>query len=157
MNTEKKDVGYVTDTLAVTETRTHKIPVSFDSQNKPVAYKHYVLSADQETEMPIDHAMFFLIDSAFIVKDGEKNVLRALANHEQATHVAIPEGFVLAELSELNRDALVVRCKVLPGSSHIHPVKTKIEDLITFIKDNQPKVATGKEDFNQRELDAILG
>jgi hypothetical protein len=155
----KEDVGYVIDTLAVADKRIHKIPVSFDSQNKPVSFKHYSLSANEETEMPINHAMYFLVDSAFIVKDGNKVVLKALANQEQATHIAIPEGFVLAEYSELNRDALVTRCKVLPGSAHIHPVKTKVDELIAFLKSAQPVVADTKkfDEVGITALDKMFG
>lgn len=155
-NETNSNIGFVTDTLAVLEKRIHKIPTAFDSQHKPVAFKHYELYADKETEMPIDHAMFFLIDGAFIVKDSTKTVLKPLASQEQATHISIPEGFVLAELSELTREALVLRCKVLPGSEHIHVKKTSVDEMISFLKSAQPKAKTAKEDFSQAELDKML-
>lgn len=155
-----KEVGYVTDTLAVNAKRYHQIPTAFDSNRKPVSFKQYELSANEETEMPLDHALFFLGSESFIVKDGTKKVLKPLASQEQATHVTIPDNFVLAEYSELTRDALVARCKVLPGSEHIHVKKTSVDELISFLKSSRPAVSKTAEPFdaiNQKALDRMLG
>ena len=135
----QKNVGFVLDMNAVTEPRFHDIPVAVDNSGKPSQVKRYILTATEPTEMPMDHARMFLRDKSFIVTDEAGSVLRPLANMESIAHVSIPDGFVLAEYEELSKDALITRAKVLPGSGHIHPVKTKVADIIAFIKNSQPK------------------
>src|SRR5574340_291365 len=149
----KVDIGYVTDTLAVAAVRKHGVALP----NQTI--KYYDLSADTEVEMPIDHALRFLCDPAFIVKDANKKVLKPMPKQEKTTHIAIPEGFVMAELGELSREALFTRCKVLPGSEHIHPKKTSNADMIAFLKSVQPKVVKSSEivaEASKADLDRMV-
>lgn len=142
----RDEVGYVVDTLAVNGPRRHGVIVRTDVvSGQPTLIKYYDLNADTKTVMPIDHAMRFLRDSAFVVTDDYGKVLKPVASREQSTHLSIPDGFVLAEYGELSRDALCVRCKLLPGSESIHPKRTSAADMIDFLIANSPKTPVTKK------------
>ena len=123
---EQQQVGFVIDTNAVLGPRFHDII-------EGAGIKRYALNAHEATEMPMDHALKFLRDPAFIVKDSKGNVLKPLAKKDWATHVPMPDGFVLAEWEELSKEALYVRCKVLPNSEDIYPTKTPKAQMIAFL------------------------
>ena len=124
---EQQQVGFVVDTNAVLAPRFHDVPDG-------AALKRYALKADEPTEMPLDHALKFLRDPAFIVKNAKGEVIKPLASKEKTTHIQVPEGFVLAEWEELSKEALYVRCKVLPGSEDIKETKTPKAQMIEFLK-----------------------
>jgi hypothetical protein len=153
------EIGYVVDTLAVTAARKHAIT----EQSGIVTY--YELKANEFTKMPRDHAMRFLCDPAFVVKDVEGKVMRPVAKKEHTSHVQIPAGFVIAELAELSREALFIRCKLCVGSESVHPKKTPVADMIEFLNRNAttPGVITpeviGDVDLgaSSDELDAMFG
>lgn len=157
MTTESQ--GFVVDTLAVAGPRIHSIITKFDKAGKPVLTQQYPLTSDKPTPMPLDHAMQFLKDTAFIVTDEKGVVLKPLENiEEKATHVQIPEGYVLAKYEELTRDSLVLRAKVLPNAGAIHPVKTKSADIIAFLKANEAskKQAPAKAEMSEAEVEALF-
>ena len=149
--TAEQSQGFVVDTLAVAGPRIHSIITAFDKAGKPVLTKQYPLTSDKATPMPLDHAMQFLKDSSFVVTDDKGVVLKPLENiEEKATHVQIPEGYVLAKYEELTRDSLVLRAKVLPNSGAIHPVKSKSAEIIAFLKANE---AAKREAPRRPEMD----
>lgn len=151
--------GFVVDTLAVAGPRIHSIITAFDKDGKPALTKQYPLLSDKSTPMPLDHAMQFLKDKAFIVTDDKGVVLKPLENiEEKASHVQIPEGYVLAKYEELTRDSLVLRAKVLPNASGIHPVKTKSADIIAFLKADEAtkRKATSRPEMTEAELDKLF-
>ena len=157
MTTESQ--GFVVDTLAVAGPRIHSIITKFDKDGKPALTKQYPLVSDKSTPMPLDHAMQFLKDKAFIVTDEKGTVLKPLENiEEKATHVQIPEGYVLAKYEELSRDSLVLRAKVLPNASAIHPVKTKSADIIAFLKANDAakQKAPTRAEMSEDEVAALF-
>lgn len=146
MTTE--EIGFVIDTLAVAESRVHDVKTE-------TGIVRYTLSAGKPTEMPMDHAMRFLCDEAFIVTDAEGKRIKPLKSTEHATNVPVPTGFVLAAYEELSRDALVIRCKLLPGSEHIHPRKTPVADMVEFLKKMAPKPEGGNE-LSKEQLDELF-
>lgn len=151
--------GFVVDTLAVAAPRIHSIITAFDKDNKPALTKQYPLSSDKPTPMPLDHAMQFLKDKAFIVTNEKGEVLKPLENiEEKASHVQIPEGYVLAKYEELTRESLVLRAKVLPNAANIHPVKSKAADVIAFLKaaDAAKHKAASKPEMTETELDKLF-
>lgn len=157
--TAKEPVALVIDTLAVAAPRVHGIGVAFDKAGHPVQIKNYSLSAEKATPMPLDHAMQFLKDSAFVVTDEKGNVMKPMENiAEKATHIALPEGCVIAKYEELTRDALVLRAKVLPNSGSIHPIKSKTSDVIAFLiaHDAAGKKPAKAQGMNEDELDRLF-
>ena len=123
----EQQVGSVIDTNAVLTPRFHDVPDG-------AGIKRYALTANEATEMPMDHALKFLRDPAFIVKNAKGEIIKPLASKDVATHVPVPGGFVLAEWEELSKEALYVRCKVLPGSENIKETKTPKAQMIEFLK-----------------------
>jgi len=158
MPTEQSQ-GFVVDTLAVAEPRIHSIITAFDKDGKPALTKQYPLTSDKPTPMPLDHAMQFLKDKAFIVTNDEGVVMKPLENiEEKASHVQIPDGYVLAKYEELTRDSLVLRAKVLPNSGAIHPVKSKSADIIVFLKANEAakREAPRRAEMSDAELEQLF-
>lgn len=157
--TQEQLQGFVVDTLASTGPRTHSIILSFDKAGKPALLKDYHLTADKPVPMPLDHAMQFLKDKAFIVTNAKGEVMKPMENiAEVAAHVSIPEGYVLAKYEELTRDALVLRAKVLPNSGSIHPVKSKAADIIAFLKADEAAKhkAETPPGMTDKELDELF-
>ena len=146
---QKEDAGYVVDTLALLGPRVHGVKLANG------VLKNYELFADKPVEMPLDHAMRFLCADTFIVTDAAGKILKPLENLEHATNVPVPYGFVLARYEELSRDALVLRCKLLPGSEAIHPKKTSVADMTAFLLSTQPKPAEGREP-SKESLDKLF-
>lgn len=156
----KGEVGFVTDTAAINAPRQHDIIESTDEKGNPTAIKRYALSAATPTEMPFEHALKFLRDPGFVVRDAAGKILKPMKNREQTTGVVIPEGFVLAEWDELSKEALYLRCKVAPGSERLHPMKTHKDDLIKFlVAIEKAKVVDrplgGTREMSRAELDLI--
>lgn len=158
-HTQENPTGFVIDTLAVAAPRTHGIITAFDREGKPATIKNYDLTAHTPVPMPLDHAMQFLKDAAFVVTNEKGEVLKPLdVSAEKVTHVQLPEGCIIAKYEELTREALVLRAKVLPNSAHIHPIKTKVAEVIEFLKAtakaNQRPAERGE--MTAKELDELF-
>jgi len=133
MAEEKEEVAFVRDTMARPgEARTHEIIVQVIPSGEPIT-KVYKLRSDEHTEMPLDHAMKFLVDKAFIVEDAKGNVMKPVARRDDSQPLKLGEGEVVAEYEELSRAALWKRAKILPGSEELKKTSSDTE-LIDFIK-----------------------
>lgn len=94
------------------------------------------LYSDRETFMDERFARLFLKDAAFVVRNADGQVVRALSE-EQLARVAPQErlapNFVIADLNELTDDALTDRVKVHPRSSDL-PADADRALLIDFLQ-----------------------
>lgn len=156
MAEEKEEFGFVRDTLARHgESRAHEVIVQTFPDAPPLT-KVYNLRSDQSTQMPLDHAMKFLVDKAFVVEDSQGNVIKPVAKRDDSLPLRLGENEVVAEYEELSRPALWKRAKVMPGSESLKKTATD-EDLIAFLRAagrREAGVARGSEN-SIGELDGI--
>jgi hypothetical protein len=165
METTKPAGGewFVSDSNAKVAPRTHEIPVKTDANGVVLQTASYKLSADIPTPMPENHARFFLRDKAFMVfAPGGEFIPPIVVKDGGLGSFELGEDEVLAEYSELSKQALYKRCKIIPGSDDIKE-KTPIDDMIAFLKSKRKaQVGRGRGSegvvgaMNAAELDAIL-
>jgi hypothetical protein len=129
------------------ETRIHEIIIKEIDGGEPIT-KMYRLNSETPVEMPMDHALKFLSDKAFVVTSKGGDLIKPVKRRDPSQPVVKLEADeVIAEYSELSRDALWKRAKVLPGSDKIGKASSN-ETLIEFIKAktaDQPGTARGSE------------
>lgn len=145
---DEGEFGFVLDTNARPgETRTHDVIVQMVEGQEPVL-KHYKLSSDTPTRMPMDHARMFLRDKAFVVADSAGNAIRPVLVADRTNpRITLTENQIIVEYEELSRAALMNRAKLLPGSDALGKASTN-EQLIAFLKAAnaaQPGVSRGSE------------
>lgn len=88
---------------------------------------------EEGTRMPLRYALAFLKDEAFIVKDQDGNELKAEAPQgDTYRNIHLPPNLVIANLSELTLDALMIRASGLPNGNMISRADGK-ERVIEFI------------------------
>lgn len=143
MSTTQTQAGVI-DTLAAPGTeRRHDIITKMAPDGRtPLVIKSYSLNCDTPTTMPLDHAMQFLKEPAFTVTDENGEVIKPLPVHKDGGigSLVLKQDEVIANLSELSREALYKRCKALPGADAITD-KSKAQTYIDFlIAKNAPSV-----------------
>jgi len=131
----KAPVMYVVfDTLArVGVPRNHDIIVRTYPDGREPDIKSYALSSEKGTEMPMDHALKFLVDPAFRVERPDGQVIQPPP--KQSTTVGAQElalDQTIAEYGELTRVALYKRCKMAAGGEDITDAST-VQDMIAFL------------------------
>lgn len=159
---------FVRDTLSFPgQKRMHDVIVSM--RNGEPEIKVYGLSSDVGTEMPIEHALKFLKDKAFVVEDAKGNRIEPVPVEKEG---GIGNNFlkpdeVIANLSELTTTALFKRVKVTAGSEEITD-KASREEMIAFLVKKatpvtsnnsgvaQAMAAAGVDGMSQAEIDKLL-
>jgi hypothetical protein len=128
----------VWDTLAsIGAPRIHEIIVRTypeqDGREPDIA--RYSLSSDGDgTPMPVDHALKFLSDKAFIVRNPLGDRIEPPASVEGGLGgFDLKPDQVIANYTELSKPALFKRCKLLPGGEVIQGGDSA-EDMIAFLK-----------------------
>jgi hypothetical protein len=147
--TPKPAMYYVLDSLARHDVpRQHEIIIrTYDDGREPDTVTYQLLSQGNGTEMPMEHAMKFLSDKAFIVKNplGDRIMPPASVEGGLGGMVLEPDQTV-AFYNELSRPALFKRCKVLPGGERISvddSTATMIEFLMAW--EEHKKSPTGED------------
>lgn len=97
--------------------------------------REYHLFWDRPTEMPEAHARQFLRDAAFKVLDPDGNEVQNLSEvqRQREAPVKLDPDMVVANLTELTKEALVTRAAMLPGGDQMDALSTR-EELIAFVK-----------------------
>ena len=132
----KNDLWTVLDTNAKTSPRLHEIPIKMDDAGEVILTKPYRLDAEVPTQMEENHAMFFLKDQAFIVRNPKGEHIRPVVKREGGMGgFRLGENEVIAQYDELSKEALFKRCKILVGSDHIKETRTPKEEMIAFLKE----------------------
>lgn len=126
----------VWDSLAsIGQTRTHQIVAQTYKDGRDPDLATYLLKSDGDgTPMPVEHALKFLSDKSFVVKNplGERILPPARAEGGLgAFNLEIDQ--TVAYYHELSKLALFKRCKMQVGSEHIQAVDTA-ESMIEFLK-----------------------
>lgn len=114
-----------------------------------VETKKYSLSSSEATVMPLDHAMMFLKDSAFVVSTMDGEIIQPVPVRDESlpATLKLQPGEVVATLYELSMEALFKRVKIVAGSQHIGADASR-EDMITFLMNSKAikvGVARGSE------------
>lgn len=132
----KADLWTVIDTNAKTGPRLHEIPIKMDDVGEVILTKPYRLDAEVPTQMEENHAMFFLKDQAFIVRNPKGEHIKPVVKREGGMGgFRLDENEVIAEYEELSKEALYKRCKVLAGSEGIKETRTPKEEMVAFLKE----------------------
>lgn len=93
----------------------------------------YRLFSEKATEMPMEHAMKFLVDPAFRVIAPSGNRIMPVAKTDLSKPItALKDDEVVVNYGELSKDALFRRVKILPGSEEIAE-NAKHQDLVDFM------------------------
>jgi hypothetical protein len=93
----------------------------------------YTLFSDAPTEMPMEHAMKFLVDPAFrVISPSGARIMPVARTDLSKPITALKDDEVVVQYGELSKDALFRRVKVLPGSEDIAE-SAKHQDLVDFM------------------------
>jgi hypothetical protein len=83
--------------------------------------------------MPMEHAMKFLSDAAFIVQAPSGNRIMPVAKLDLSKPIQVlAEDEIVVKYEELSKESLMRRVKVLPGSEDIKE-SAKLEELVAFM------------------------
>lgn len=129
----------------------------------------YVFHPGKMVKMPAAHAAMFQTVESFKVFDVRGTELSTIQRDHplqtKAKALVLKPGQVIADLSELKREALIQRAALIP-EGHKFKATAKVEDLIEFIKtgikkldskSNAVDVADGDDEgMTGNELDAML-
>lgn len=160
---EKKQETYrVYDTKAPDgATRSHDIIVQTYTDGREPTVKTYKLSRDTPVEMPVEHAMKFLIDSAFRVEREDGQVVSAPPRHDPTLPLRIGPDETIARFDELNKSALYKRVKLLPGSESVS-IDSPIQKLVDFLVEKRRQqlhgnMTQGEQQFYEQAQSGQLG
>lgn|SRR5574337_1239673 len=146
--------------------RVHDVIAETYTNGRPPKIVQYKLNSQKPTPMPVDHAMRFLKDPAFIVTNEDDEIVepvKATPESELGNRVLPPDELIV-NVTELHDEALFKRAKILPGGDKITEESTR-EEMIDFIVDfnsqsHQSGTARGSENVireNKGLSDALLG
>ena len=133
--------------------------------HEPVQGTTYELYAEKFTPMPQAHAVVFLGDESFDVRNSDNEDVASLPKPPDAHDLGefrLNPGQVVANLQELSRDSLLVRAQRLPGGEQFK-ANAKIEDLIAFLlQEPEAQMAAlreddGTEDMSDEDAAKMLG
>lgn len=115
----------VTDTNCKDAPRTHSVMVG-DS------VVDVTFQPGEPLELEASVGMKFLVDPAFVVQNHDGRTLRGESKPDSAGRVDLAPDQVIAYLDELAVDALVKRCKMIPGGENKKKQDGK-DSLIAFL------------------------
>ena len=99
--------------------RKHDVIVKLYPDGTP-DIKSYELWCDKACEMPMEHAMRFLIDGAFkVISPSGKRIMPVPKLDLSKPVTTLADDEIIVKYSELSDDALHRRVKILPGSEDI--------------------------------------
>lgn len=152
----------VFDTLApIGKPRCHEFIVGRDTDGSPMI-KPFELHSDKPTLMPYEVAMVLLKDKAFVVLDENDKRIEPIPVEKDGGlgGLVLKPGETIAHFSELSREALFKRCKVLPGADVITE-KSKPEQMVQFLVEKttvkQAKAKDDGETLSISQLDQMMG
>lgn len=116
--------------------------------HEPVKGFRYPLMSNERTKMPQAHAVKFLNDVSFEVRDPEGNVVAPVPQNAQLrTGEKVPtlqRNETIATFDELTDDALLRRAQLRPGGENLGRDESR-EGLIKFLTGpEKPKLVRGK-------------
>jgi hypothetical protein len=155
MTTDDREYLEVTDTTCspTYPRRTHDIMVSG-------VIRQVTFEIGQPQLLPIDVALRFLKDDAFVVTDprtGKKyDPTPPQPDIHSGAAFALASDEVVAKLDELTQEALFIRSKQMQGAEDIKKGTPK-EKLISFLARSRAKTGTGAPSSRVDEMDAIPG
>lgn len=94
----------------------------------------YTLYFDQDTEMPEEHARRFLVDESFIVRAPDNTRLAPFSEQVKSRDLPpmLKPNQVIADLNELNQEALLNRALLKPGAPKFN-IRSKRDAIIEFL------------------------
>jgi hypothetical protein len=118
---------YVQDTTATADypTRTHELVVDG-------AVKRFTFNVGERHKLPVEIALRFLKVKSFIVTDENEKRYDPTPVDPQASDFQLADNEVVALVSELSTEALVIRAKQIPGGEKMK-AKDGREALIEFV------------------------
>lgn len=146
-------LGFVVDLNAPSDKpREHQIIIG-KAPNGEMKLKTYKLGSDTPTPMPIEHAMKFLVDKSFVVTDGAGKRIEPVIKREGGTGgFKLAPNEIIADLSELTKEALQKRAMIMPGSEELKASASK-DTLIEFIMAQHAQNNVGKS----RGSEGVIG
>lgn len=115
--------------------RVHDVIVKMYDDGREPDCISYGLYSTQEKPclMPMDHALKFLSDAAFIVLSPNGSRMMPVPKMDMSKPVQVlAEDELVAKYEELSRESLMRRVKVLPGSEDIKE-SAKMDELVAFM------------------------
>lgn len=104
-------------------------------EHMPVPGSKYALSSTVPTKMPREHALKFLCDDAFVVRDENGHRLSPVPQQEAERHrgaaLNLRRDQAIAHYGELKPSALLARCH-MAGGHHLTSAHTS-EDMIAYL------------------------
>lgn len=154
----KEPIKYlVYDTTARTgQPRNHDIIVQTYADGREPDVKTYALSSEKATEMPMDHALKFLVDPAFRVERPDGQVI--MPPPKQVAGVGLqelPVDQTVAAYNELTRVALYKRCKMAAGGEKITD-KSTVQEMADFLIAGRRKAMEVHSTADEQELAARM-
>jgi hypothetical protein len=115
--------------------RVHDVIVKmYDDGREPDLVSYQLFSdTNKACLMPMEHAMKFLSDAAFIVQAPSGNRIMPVAKLDLSKPIQVlAEDEIVVKYEELSKESLMRRVKVLPGSEDIKE-SAKLEELVAFM------------------------
>lgn len=150
---------HVIDTNARSgEKREHEVITrTYDDGRDPDIKKYRIGSEDPGEPMPMEHALRFLKDKAFIVRAPDGKRVTPPPKVEGGTGAfELPEEQTIANWDELTTSALFKRAKIIPGSEAITPATAK-EDIVAFLMGWRRAQKKGAEGIAQELAEKLAG
>lgn len=119
----------------------------------------YELFSDKPTEMPMEHAMKFLVDQSFRVMSPAGARIMPVSKTDLSKPVTnLKDDELVVHYGELSKDALFRRVKILPGSEDIAE-SAKHSDLVDFMvawRKAQKGMTQGERDLAEKMTTGTL-
>ena len=139
------------------EVRKHEIIVKQYPDGREPDLKTYGLKSDSPTEMPVDHAMKFLVDPAFKVERANGERITPPPKYDPSLPLSVGLDQTIANFDELSKAALYKRCKVLAGSDDIN-INSPVNAMCDFLIAHRRKQVQGNlSDAEQALLARMQG
>ncbi len=123
--------------------REHEVIIQRFADGSDPLTKSYILHAEQDCPMPMDHALLFLKDPMFQVYNPKGELMAPVIVAQRGSKEwDLPDDQCIANLNELSKMSLFKRCKVLVGSEHL-TVESSVPDLIEFLTSQRRKDRRG--------------
>lgn len=116
--------------------------------------QYALISRGEGTQVPLEDAMQFLCDPAFVVLDAQGQQMKLQAPPRNTADFKLPSNQTIAHLDELTLSALIVRAKRLPGSEGMNK-NTGKKRLVAFIMSGGVPVDVVTEPLDPDTVDLI--